>query len=135
MIVGIVCQVEVLKLNYEAIVWQVILPDYLAGVCHRLAAVFIRTSDKIFCRGSGAEGRMSRVEGKENDIEFFCGRVKQTVFLSEPHLAHTKSLNPYGINVKSVRNQRYIKLSRSASFGRVCSLLSITSGPFRNTSI
>ena len=28
MIVGIVCHVEVLKLNHEAIVWQIILPDY-----------------------------------------------------------------------------------------------------------
>ena len=28
MIVGIFCHVEVLKLNHEAIVWQIILPDY-----------------------------------------------------------------------------------------------------------
>ena len=34
MIVGIVCLVEVLKLNHAAIVWRIILPDYLAGVCH-----------------------------------------------------------------------------------------------------
>ena len=34
MTVGIVCHVEFLKLNQEAIVWKIILPDYLAGVCH-----------------------------------------------------------------------------------------------------
>ena len=76
MIFGIICQVEVLKLNHEAIAWQVILPDYLAGrlslSATRLDAVFIRTSYNIFCRGSRAEGRMSRVEGKEND-SFFAG--------------------------------------------------------------
>ena len=33
MIVGIVCCVKVLKLNHEAIVWQIIiLQDYLAGI-------------------------------------------------------------------------------------------------------
>ena len=30
----IVSDVEVLKLNYEAIVWQILFPDYLAGVCY-----------------------------------------------------------------------------------------------------
>ena len=34
MTVGIVCHVEFLKLNQEAIVWKIILPDCLAGVCH-----------------------------------------------------------------------------------------------------
>ena len=28
------CHVESLKFNQEAIVWKIILPDYLAGVCH-----------------------------------------------------------------------------------------------------
>ena len=30
----IVSDVEVLKLNYETIVWQILFPDYLAGVCY-----------------------------------------------------------------------------------------------------
>ena len=34
MTVRIVCHVEFLKFNQEAIVWKIILPDYLAGVCH-----------------------------------------------------------------------------------------------------
>ena len=34
MTVGILCHVEFLKLNKEAIVWKIILPDYLAGICH-----------------------------------------------------------------------------------------------------
>ena len=34
MIVGIVCHVEVLKVNHEVIVWQIILLDYLVGVFH-----------------------------------------------------------------------------------------------------
>ena len=34
MTVGVVCHVEFLKLNPEAIVCKIILPDYLAGVCH-----------------------------------------------------------------------------------------------------
>ena len=32
--VGLSCHVEFLKLNKEAIVWKIILPDYLAGICH-----------------------------------------------------------------------------------------------------
>ena len=32
--VGLWCHVEFLKLNKEAIVWKIILPDYLAGICH-----------------------------------------------------------------------------------------------------
>ena len=47
MIVGIVCRVKVLKLNHEAIVWQIILQDYLAGVHHYVRPdwllFFIRT--------------------------------------------------------------------------------------------
>ena len=46
-IVAIVCHAEVLKLNQEAIVWQIILPDYLAGVCHNARPNrlrYIRTS-------------------------------------------------------------------------------------------
>ena len=34
MTVGIVCHVEFLKLNHEAIAWKIMLSDYLAGVCH-----------------------------------------------------------------------------------------------------
>ena len=33
-LVWIICLVEILKLNHEMIVWKIVLPDYLAGVCH-----------------------------------------------------------------------------------------------------
>ena len=49
--------------------------------------------------------------------------------MSEPRVAHTKPLNPYGINERSVVTQK-TNLSRFAHFGRVCSLRSIASGPF-----
>ena len=42
MIVGIICLVEVLKLNHKAIVWQIILPDYLAGVHHYVQPDWLR---------------------------------------------------------------------------------------------
>ena len=32
--VGLWCHVEFLKLNKEAILWKIILSDYLAGICH-----------------------------------------------------------------------------------------------------
>ena len=42
MIVGIVCDIQVLELNHEAIVWQIILTDYLAGVCHNARQNWLR---------------------------------------------------------------------------------------------
>ena len=64
MIVGIVCDVEVLKLNHETIVWQII-QDYLVGLslrATRLAAVFIRTSYTI------SRGSITLHERQENPL-------------------------------------------------------------------
>ena len=78
MIVGIVCDVEVLKRNHQAIVWQII-PDYLVGLslrATRLAGVFIRTSYTI-SRGSitlfefpVVKARKSLVFACENSLHF-----------------------------------------------------------------
>ena len=64
MIVGIVCDVEVFKLNHETIVWQII-QDYLVGLSlreTRLAAVFIRTSYTI------SRGSITLLERQENPL-------------------------------------------------------------------
>ena len=78
MIVGIVCDVEVLKLNHGEIAWQII-PDYLVGLslrATRLAVVFIRTSYTI-SRGSitllelpVVKARKSLVFACENSLQF-----------------------------------------------------------------
>ena len=78
MILETVCDVEDLKLNHEAIVWQII-PDYLVGLslrATRLAVVFIRTSYTI-SRGSitllefpVVKARKSLVFASENSLHF-----------------------------------------------------------------
>ena len=72
MIVGIVCDVKVLKLNHEAIVWQII-PDYLVGLslrATRLAVVFITTSYTI-SRGSITLVEFTVVKAKKS-LVFAC---------------------------------------------------------------
>ena len=49
MAVGILFHVEFLKLNKEAIVWKIILPDYLAGICHYARPDWLRRLlDKLY---------------------------------------------------------------------------------------
>ena len=48
MIVGIVCHVEVLKFNHEAIVWQIILSDYYSYATKPIfGGAYIQTSSDI----------------------------------------------------------------------------------------
>ena len=57
--------------------------------------------------------------------------------MSEPHVIQTKPLNPCGINEGSVRDQKRNKPVTLCAFWTCLfdSLLSIASGPFRNSSI
>ena len=63
MIVGIVCHVEVLKLNHEAIVWQIILPDYYSYATKLIfGGAYIRTSSETQGQSvaPGEKARQSR---------------------------------------------------------------------------
>ena len=73
MMSGMVCHVEVLKLNHEVIVWQIILPDYLAGICHWRGPNWLQNlsgqvipSHEVVYNSVGISGH----KGKE--VPYFC---------------------------------------------------------------
>ena len=71
MIVGIVCHVEVLKLNHEAIVWQIILPDYYSYATKLIfGGAYIRTSSETQGQSVGP-GEKAR-QKFSSMLENFC---------------------------------------------------------------
>ena len=95
MIVGIVCHVEVLKLNHEAIVWQIILPDYYSYATKLIfGGAYIRTSSETQGQsvGPGEKARQKFSSMLENFCRTFSPFPTDCPWVSEDDTAISRKV-------------------------------------------
>ena len=117
MIVGIVCHVEVLKLNHEAIVWQIILPDYYSYATKIIleglifGGAYIRTSSETQGQsvGPGEKARQKFSSMLENFCRTFSPFPTDCPWVSEDDIRREicPPPNNFDRHVQRPRSSRY----------------------------